>query len=1055
MAVPVTSETAAGPGALPGRSSVLLVDDRPDNLLALEAVLEPLGLTTVPASSGEEALRCLLAQDFDLIILDVQMPGMDGFETARLIKGRERTRHIPIVFLTAISGAVEHHLLGYASGGVDYVYKPFEPEILRAKVSALLELVQLKQALEREIAERTASQARLADRESQLAEAEALAHVGAWSWDMASGAVTWSDELYRIFGLEPTSGPVTYEAYLERLHPEDRAAVDQAVRECRQTGEPYQVEHRVLHPDGSTVWVRGKGHMVLREGRPVQVLGVAQDITARRRAEEEFTQFFSLSLDLMAVADFGGSLIRVNQSFSRVLGWSARELLSRSYLDLLHPDDREWATVSLGRLAEGEEVQDSEVRMVCRDGRFRWFRTSAKPVPDDGLIYVVGIDITERKATAALLAESEERFRALVEHAPEAIVVLDIGTGRFVEANLEAERLLGQSRSELANLGCRDVSAPVQPDGSSSSEVAAQWIARARAGESGPVEWLARGVSGNEVLCEIRLLALPGSEPCLVRASVTDITERRRAEKVLGEMAEQERAFSQSRQIAQALQRSLLPEELPDIPGLSLAVRYVPGSDGLEVGGDFYDVFALQHDSPPGAVAVVIGDIVGHGLRAAATMGQLRTTLRAYALEQGAPTKVMARLEYLPKTLPEAEMATLLYAMIQPDAGILSFVSAGHPPPLLLRADGTASYLEGGRTAPLGVPALPSPEGLVAIEPGSTLIFYTDGLVERRGFSLDHGLASLKQAACSAAGEDPESICDAVMAAMSAGGILRDDVALLAVGVVPAPRTHFRFSGTVDPHHLAPLRRALTRWIAAMGATVEESGDLVLATSEAVTNSMVHAYGLEDGVIEVEATVLAQEVTVTVRDAGGWRSGTSQEGGRGLSLMRALTESVDVNAGAGGTVVRLRRRLGRPLPARLPRTDEREALPVPGNVGDLIAVARPADDIDQWNVNATALSLARAVSNQQIGLLLDLSGLSYMDSSGIRLLFELRRRLGRRRQKLWVYVPASSPIYRILEIAPFDAVVPAGSVEEAMASIRASAGRTHTGGWVPEVPASP
>ncbi|MGH8991849.1 MAG: sensor histidine kinase [Acidimicrobiia bacterium] len=132
-----------------GAPRVLLVDDRPDNLLALRAVLEPLDFELVEATSGEEALRQLLGpgtggdhpdKEFAVIVLDVQMPGMDGFETARLIKGRERTRHVPIIFLTAISGEPEHYQRGYETGAVDYVYKPFEPEILRAKVAVLAEL---------------------------------------------------------------------------------------------------------------------------------------------------------------------------------------------------------------------------------------------------------------------------------------------------------------------------------------------------------------------------------------------------------------------------------------------------------------------------------------------------------------------------------------------------------------------------------------------------------------------------------------------------------------------------------------------------------------------------------------------------------------------------------------------------------------------------------------------------------------------------------------------------------------------------------------------------
>lgn len=140
-------------GAVAERGRVLMVDDRPDNLLALEAVLEPLDADLVRAGSGEEALRHLLAADYAVIVLDVQMPGMDGFETARLIRARERTRYVPIIFLTAISGEAEHHLLGYRTGAVDYVYKPFEPEALRTKVGVFLSLWRQGRVVERQRAQ--------------------------------------------------------------------------------------------------------------------------------------------------------------------------------------------------------------------------------------------------------------------------------------------------------------------------------------------------------------------------------------------------------------------------------------------------------------------------------------------------------------------------------------------------------------------------------------------------------------------------------------------------------------------------------------------------------------------------------------------------------------------------------------------------------------------------------------------------------------------------------------------------------------------------------------
>ena len=132
----------AGPAGVAGggKARILLVDDRPENLLALEAILSSLDQTLVRATSGEEALKALLSDDFAVILLDVQMPGMDGFETASHIKRRERTRDIPIIFLTAINREPQHAFRGYSAGAVDYLAKPFDPWVLRAKVSVFVEL---------------------------------------------------------------------------------------------------------------------------------------------------------------------------------------------------------------------------------------------------------------------------------------------------------------------------------------------------------------------------------------------------------------------------------------------------------------------------------------------------------------------------------------------------------------------------------------------------------------------------------------------------------------------------------------------------------------------------------------------------------------------------------------------------------------------------------------------------------------------------------------------------------------------------------------------------
>ena len=170
------------------KGSILMVDDRPENLLALEAILQPLQHHLVRAESGEEALKRLLTEDFAVILLDVQMPGLDGFETAAHIKRREKTRHIPIIFLTAMSREIHHQLRGYGAGAVDYLAKPFEPEVLRAKVAVFLELYEKNQLLRRQsellkerLEERDRAQAALARQATELersnAELEQFAHV--------------------------------------------------------------------------------------------------------------------------------------------------------------------------------------------------------------------------------------------------------------------------------------------------------------------------------------------------------------------------------------------------------------------------------------------------------------------------------------------------------------------------------------------------------------------------------------------------------------------------------------------------------------------------------------------------------------------------------------------------------------------------------------------------------------------------------------------------------------------------------------------------------------
>ncbi len=388
-----------------------------------------------------------------------------------------------------------------------------------------------------------------------------------------------------------------------------------------------------------------------------------------------------------------------------------------------------------------------------------------------------------------------------------------------------------------------------------------------------------------------RLIVDSAGEPVRLVGTVQDITEDKRAE--------------QEHRIAETLQRSLLPEELPDIPGIALAARYVPSTSGMEVGGDWYDVVPL----PDGRVGVAIGDVAGHGLRAAATMGQLRMALRAYALEESSPLRVVRRVRELVQRLLPSEMATLLYLTFDPEASSITFSNAGHLPPLLVPPEGPASYVEEGLAPPLG--ATPHPEydveAAAAIEPGATLLLFTDGLVERRGDSLRRGLDRLKHEA-SVAQPDLEVMCDHLLAALLESDV-SDDVALLALRPIRFAGKPLHLRVPADPTVLASLRHTFRRWLREVDATPQEIYEILVSCGEACANAIQHPHGVRTGSLEIDAELTHGEVDIRVRDTGTWRESRPPDGGHGLALMRGLMDTVEVSRQSGGTVVRMRRRL--------------------------------------------------------------------------------------------------------------------------------------------------
>jgi len=352
--------------------------------------------------------------------------------------------------------------------------------------------------------------------------------------------------------------------------------------------------------------------------------------------------------------------------------------------------------------------------------------------------------------------------------------------------------------------------------------------------------------------------------------------------------------------VSMLLQRSLLPKRLADVVGVGVAARYLPARE--EVGGDWYDVIEL----PRGRVGVAIGDVVGHGIAAAALMGRLRTALHSYAIEGHGPGRTLELVDRFVHSLNEAAMATAAYAVFDTYNSTLQYATAGHLPPLII-SDGAARPLEVTPAPPLGAfPYGRCPEHELSLQSGDMLVLYTDGLVERRGVPLTDGIEALGNAVRGAA--SPEDACSLALAGLVPVEGLRDDVAIVSLQNTAVP-AELHLTLPAEPKTLSRVRRILRRWLAERGAGEGDVAEMTIAVSEACANAIEHAYSPSPATFELHGWAQDDEITVTVRDRGHWRAPRGQNRGRGLSIIVAAMDDVQIDRTAEGTEVVMRRRL--------------------------------------------------------------------------------------------------------------------------------------------------
>lgn len=404
-----------------------------------------------------------------------------------------------------------------------------------------------------------------------------------------------------------------------------------------------------------------------------------------------------------------------------------------------------------------------------------------------------------------------------------------------------------------------------------------------------PIEVAASGPAPDpEVAC-----VAPHKGVLVFGAEVTDQIES--AERLRASEARQ-------REAAVTLQRSLLPQELEQPDDLRVAATYQPGGTDAAVGGDWYDVITLG----AGRTALVIGDVMGRGVRAAAVMGQLRTAVRAYARLDLPPHEVLQLLDGLAAEIDASQIATCVYAVHDPNEGRLVYASAGHLPILVRDPDGTVRRAAEPTGPPLGTGGWLHTSGSVPLGPGSSAVLYTDGLVERRDKDIDHGVEALERAFAGAAGA-PDIVCDRLLRSLGITATHDDDVAILVLQH-PARTGHdaeLFHNAALELHggtEAAPRARAFASGVLASWRFSPELHDLgVLAASELVANSLQH--GIPPMRLRLRRTDRRLIVEVTDGDdhlPRRRRAEPADEAGRGISIVATIASSWGSRRTPGG-----------------------------------------------------------------------------------------------------------------------------------------------------------
>jgi PAS domain S-box-containing protein len=602
------------------------------------------------------------------------------------------------------------------------------------------------------------------------------------------------------------------------------------------------------------------------------------------------------------VSDRNGAVIEINDAFTKITGYPAHGVPYR----WPHPwlVDERAARLQQSRLSEENHVQ-YETPIRHRDGRLAWVAANINRVTahGDGDVYVGTIrDITAERAFAAR-ENAVLRLATAVGVAKSVAEVLSI-TLDECRAAIDVQRVVAAVWP--TNGGDPDIQVAggnTPPTWRELDPLLRQTFQQARHQlplTVQPIEWpdapgMSHGIvavlSGRGDVALWLELRTPRRISAEDRLLVTVLVGH------LGLAIQHVRQFESARETSLTLQHAMLaPTELP--PGF--AVRYEPAEPPLEIGGDWYDVLPVGDHR----IGIIVGDCVGRGLSAAAVMGQLRSSARALLLTGAEPARLLEELDSVAKLIPDAFCTTVFLAILDTESGVFSYSCAGHVPAVLATPESDPILLSDARSVPLAVQRNGSrPQTSVVVPPGSTLMLYTDGLVERRDASIDDGIARVAEIVTDGMNLPVDAVAEGLLSEMAPPAGYDDDIAIV---VYRRPYAPLMIEIDAAAGNLSDTRHQLSEWMRSAAIREELVADIVLAVNEACANSIEHGYrGQEPGKVRVEAENDGARVHMRIIDTGSWKPVPADPGtrGRGLLLIRAVSDWLELDCTPSGTTV--------------------------------------------------------------------------------------------------------------------------------------------------------